>query len=205
MGVKRLGKPTGLGELTQAIVIFIQKVAMARKYAKNATTKNNVLKLVKALLALADGKIAVPEDKLKATFNVEWVKEDELRVSGNIQQKRHNRTETVDKGITKDDLWALVECWGDVLELPQPKDEKKVDRAEQKANAVQNVLDCLKDLNVLVPKHSVKNQGFWKFHLKLKHQTAKEKDNLKVIEEQWKIKIGSVTGEHHMKLLKITP
>ena len=196
MGVKRLGKPTRLGKLAQAIIIFIQKVAMVRKYAKkNPTTKNNVLKLVKALLALPDGKISVPENKLKATFNVEWVKEDELRVSGNIQQKRHNRTQTVDKGITKPDLWALVECWGEALELPPPKDEKNVDRAEQKANAVQDVLDCLKDLNVLVPKHSVKNQGFWKFHLKLKHQTAKEKDNLKVIEDQWKIKFGSVTGE----------
>jgi len=195
MGVKRLGKPTRLGKLAQAIVIFIQKVAMARKYAKNATTKNNVLKLVKALLALADGKIAVPEDKLKATFDVRWEKEDELLVSGKIQQKRHNRTQTVDKGITKDDLWALVECLGEALELPQPKDEKKVDRAQQKANAVQDVLDCLKYLDVLVPKPSVKTQGFWTFHLKLKHQTAKEKDNLKVIEDRWKIKIGSVTGE----------
>jgi HEAT repeat protein len=195
MGVKRLGKPTRLGKFAQAMIIFIQKVAMARKYAKNATTKNNVLKLVKALLALADGKIAVPEDKLKATFNVEWVKEDELLVSGKIQQKRHNRTQTVDKGITKDDLWALVESWGDALELPQPKDEKKVDRAQQKANAVQDVLDCLKDLDVLVPKPSAKTKGFWKFSLKLKHQTAEEKDNLKVIEDRWKIKIGSVTGE----------
>jgi predicted NACHT family NTPase len=56
-------------------------------------------------------------------------------------------------------------------------------------------LDCLKDLEVLVLKPSAKTQGFWKFSLKLKHQTAEEKDNLKVIEEQWKIKIGSVTGE----------
>jgi len=196
MGVKRLGKPTRLGKFAQAIVIFIQKVAMARKYAKNATTKNNVLKLVKALLALADGKIAVPGDKLKATFNVEWVKEDELLVSGKIQQKRHNRTQTVDKGITKDDLWALVECLGEALELPQPKDEKKVDNTQRRGDAIQDVLDCLKDLEVLVLKPSARNQGFWKFSLKLKHQTAEEKDNLKVIEEQWKIKkIGSVTGE----------
>ena len=195
MGVKRLGKPTRLGKLAQAIVIFIQKVAMARKYAKNATTKNNVLKLVKALLALAEGKIAVPEDKLKATFNVEWVKEDELLVSGKIQQKRHNRTQTVDKGITKDDLWALLECLGDALELPPPKDEQKVDNAQRRGDAIQDVLDCLKDLEVLVLKPSAKTQGFWKFSLKLKHQTAEEKDNLKVIEDRWKIKIGSVTGE----------
>jgi GTPase SAR1 family protein len=194
MGVKRLGKPTRLGKFAQARIIFIQKVAMARKYAKNATTKNNVLKLVKALLALADGKIAVPEDKLEATFNVEWVKEDELLVSGKVQQKRHNRTQTVDKGITKDDLWALVECWGDALELPQPKDEKKVDNAQRRGDAIQDVLDCLKDLEVLVLKPSARNQGFWKFSLKLDHQT-KPKKNLEVIEKQWQDKIGSVTVE----------
>ncbi len=168
---------------------------MARKYGKNATTKNNVFKLVEALLALANGEITVPGDKLKATFNVEWVKEDELLVSGKIQQKRNNRTETVDKGITKDDLWALVECLGEALELSQPKDEKNVDNAQRRGEAIQDVLDCLKDLDILVLKPSAKTQGFWKFHLKLKHQTAEKKDNLKVIEERWKIKIGSVTVE----------
>ncbi|MEG3844371.1 HEAT repeat domain-containing protein, partial [Microcoleus sp. herbarium14] len=168
---------------------------MARKYGKNATTKNNVFKLVEALLALADGEIVVPGDKLKATFNVEWVKEDELLVSGKIQQKRNNRTQTVEKGITKDDLWALVECLGEALELSQPKDEKNVDNAQRRGEAIQDVLDCLKDLDILVLKPSAKTQGFWKFHLKLKHQTAEKKDNLKVIEERWKIKIGSVTLE----------
>ncbi|MEG3941351.1 NACHT domain-containing protein [Microcoleus sp. S36b_A3] len=190
-----MGKPTGLGKLAQATMNFIQKVAMARKYGKNATTKNNVFKLVEALLALADGEIAVPGDKLKATFNVEWVKEDELLVSGKIQQKRNNKTQTVDKGITKDDLWALVECFGKALELSQPKDEKNVDNAQRRGDAIQDVLDCLKDLDILVLKPSARNQGFWKFSLNLKHQTAEKKDNLEVIEEKWKIKIGSVTVE----------
>ncbi len=88
---------------------------MARKYGKNATTKNNVFKLVEALLALADEEIAVPGDKLKATFNVEWVKEDELLVSGKFQQKRNKQTKIVE-GITKEDLWTLVECFGKALE-----------------------------------------------------------------------------------------
>ncbi|MEZ2272371.1 MAG: NACHT domain-containing protein [Microcoleus sp.] len=190
-----MGKPTPVGKLAQATINFTQKVAMARKYGKNATTKNNVFKLVEALLALADGEIVVPGDKLKATFNVEWVKEDELLVSGKIQQKRNNKTQTVEKGITKDDLWALVECLGEALELSQPKDEKNVDNAQRRGEAIQDVLDCLKDLDILVLKPSAKTQGFWKFHLKLKHQTAEKKDNLKVIEERWKIKIGSVTLE----------
>jgi HEAT repeat protein/GTPase SAR1 family protein len=174
---------------------FIQKVAMARKYGKNATTKNNVFKLVEALLALADGEIDVPGDKLKATFNVDWVKENELLVSGKIQQKRNNKTQIVDKGITKDDLWALVECLGKALELPPTKDEKNVDNAERRANAVQDVLDCLKELELLNDKRSAKNSPYWKFLLNLKHQTAEKKDNLKVIEEQWKVKFGSVTVE----------
>ncbi|WP_377473401.1 MAG: NACHT domain-containing protein [Microcoleus anatoxicus] len=193
-----MGKPTGLGKLAQATMNFIQKVAMGRKYAKNATTKNNVFKLVEALLALANEEIAVPGDKLKATFNVEWgVKEDELRVSGKVQvqQKRNNKTQTVEKGTTKDDLWALVECFGKALELSQPKDEKNVDNAKRRGDAIQDVLDCLKDLGILVLEPSARNQGFWKFSLKLKHQTAEKKDNLEVIEEKWKVKIGSVTVE----------
>ncbi|TAG05224.1 MAG: NACHT domain-containing protein [Oscillatoriales cyanobacterium] len=189
-----MGKPTGLGKLAQATMNFTQKVAMARKYGKNATTKNNVLTLVEALLALADGEIAVPGDKLKATFNVEWVKENELLVSGKIQQKRNNRTQTVDKGITKDDLWTLVECFGKVLELSQPKDEKNVDNAQKRGEAIQDVFDCLKDLGILELKDSPRNQGFWKFHLKLDHQT-KPKKNLEVIEEKWKDIIGSLTVE----------
>jgi len=187
-----LGKPTGLGKVAQATMNFIQKVAMARKYGKNATTKNNVLKLVEALLALADGEIAVPGDKLKATFNVEWVKEDELLVSGKFQQKRNKQTKIVE-GITKEDLWALVECFGKALELSQPKDEKNVDNAQRRGEAIQDVLDCLKDLGILDLKPSARNQGFWKFSLKLNHQTSDKKDNLKIIEEKWKVKIGSVT------------
>jgi len=167
---------------------------MARKYGKNATTKNNVLKLVEALLALADGEIAVPGDKLKATFNVEWVKEDELLVSGKFQQKRNKQTKIVE-GITKEDLWALVECFGKALELSQPKDEKNVDNAQRRGEAIQDVLDCLKDLGILDLKPSARNQGFWKFSLKLNHQTSDKKDNLKIIEEKWKVKIGSVTVE----------
>lgn len=38
---------------------------------------------------------------------MEWVKEDQLLVSGKIQQKRNNRTQTVEKGITKEDLWLV--------------------------------------------------------------------------------------------------
>ncbi len=168
---------------------------MARKYGKNATTKNNVLKMVEALLTLVDGEISVPGDKLKATFHVEWFKADELLVSGKIQQKRNNRIEIVEKGTTKEDLWVLVEHLGEALKLSQPKDEKqKPTEAERRANAVQDVIDCLKDLDLLDDKRKATNNSYWKFHLKLKYQNKKE-DNLKLIEDQWKIKIGSIAGE----------
>jgi predicted NACHT family NTPase len=190
---------------------------MARKYGKNETTLSNVLKLVKALLALADGEIDVPGDKLKATFNEDngeiyvsgdelkatlkllWKgkgkEKDELWVSGKVQQKRNNRTQTVEKGITKEDLWTLVEYLEEALELSPPKDEKNVDNAQRRSDAIQDVLDCLKDLGILFLEDSARNQGFWKFFLKLKHQTARKEENLKVIKEKWKIKFGSVTVE----------
>ncbi|MGE5660305.1 MAG: NACHT domain-containing protein [Actinomycetota bacterium] len=168
---------------------------MARKYGKNETTLSNVLKLVEALLALADEEIAVPGDKLKATFKVEWVKEDELLVSGKVQEKRNNRTQTVEKGITKEDLWTLIESSGKELELSQPKDEKnKPTEAERKSNAIQDILNCLEDLDILARKPSERTKGFWKFSLKLKHQTKPE-ENLKFITEQWKITNGSLTVE----------
>jgi len=176
--------------------LALKNVKPARKYGKNETTLRNVLKLVKALLDLADGKIPVPGDKLKATLKVEWVKEDELLISGKVQPKHNNRTKNFEKGITKEDLWTLVECLGEALELPQPKDEKnKPTEAERKANAVQDILYCLEHLEILARKPSEITKGFWKFSLKLKHQTASKEDNLKVIKKQWKIIIGSVTVE----------
>lgn len=167
---------------------------MGRKYGKNATTKNNVLKLVEVLLTLADEEeVTIPPDKLKVNLQVEWVTENQIEVSGTIQQEqRGKRTKTVDKGITKDDLWTLAECLEKCLELPKPKDETKVDYGEQRKNAVQDVLDCLKNLGVFEDKRKAKNSPYWKFRLKLQHQTA-GKDNLQVIEEQWQLKFGAVT------------
>jgi len=81
-----------------------------RKYGKNPTTFGNALKLVEALLVFADGKIAVPPDKLQAQFQVEWVSDNQLRVSGTVTEKPNGRTKTAAKGIKKEDLLALVEA-----------------------------------------------------------------------------------------------
>jgi HEAT repeat protein/energy-coupling factor transporter ATP-binding protein EcfA2 len=182
-----------LGEFAQTTLIFSKNIAMG-KYRKDKITLGNALKVVEALLILADEEITVPGDKLKATFKLEWVKEDELQVSGTVEQKRKNKIQPVEKGITKDDLWTLVECIGETLELSPSKDGMKRDSPEKRKQAVQDVLDCLTDLKLLEDKrpHGKNDKsGYWKFHLKLKHQTADKKDNLKVIKEKWDDNIGS--------------
>jgi hypothetical protein len=76
-----LGKPPVWANLAQTTLIFSKNIAMG-KYRKDEMTLGNALKVVEALLTLADEEITVPGDKLKATFKLEWVKEDELQVSG---------------------------------------------------------------------------------------------------------------------------
>jgi energy-coupling factor transporter ATP-binding protein EcfA2 len=188
-----LGKPPVWANLAQTTLIFSKNIAMG-KYRKDEMTLGNALKVVEALLTLADEEITVPGDKLKATFKLEWVKEDELQVSGTVEQKRKNKIQPVEKGITKDDLWTLVECIGERLELSPSKDGMKRDSPEKRKQAVQDVLDCLTDLKLLEDKrrHGKNDKsGYWKFHLKLKHQT-KRKENLKLIQEKWKVQIGQV-------------
>ncbi|MEC4853764.1 MAG: NACHT domain-containing protein, partial [Jaaginema sp. PMC 1079.18] len=164
---------------------------MGRKYGKNATTKNNVLKLVEVLLTLADEEeVTIPPDKLKVNLQVKWVTENQIEVSGTVQQKRGKRTKIVDKGITKEDLWTLAECLEKCLDLPKPKDKTKVDYGEQRKNAVQDVFDCLKHLGVFEDKRQVTNSRYWKFCLKLQNEYA-GKDNLQVIEEAWQLKFGA--------------
>ncbi|WP_354635317.1 HEAT repeat domain-containing protein [Planktothricoides raciborskii] len=183
-----------MGEFAQTTLIFSKNVAMG-KYRKDKITLGNVLKVVEALLTLADEEISIPGDKLKATFKLEWVKEDELRVSGKVEQKLRNKIQTSEKGITKDDLWTLTECIGKTLEISPSLDGTKKDSPEKKKQAVQDVLDCLTDLKLLEDKrpHGKNDKsGYWKFHLKLKHQTADKKDNLKVIKDKWADNIGSV-------------
>ena len=76
-------------------------------------------------MVLADKKITVPPDKLKAQFKVEWVSETQLRVSGTVTTKPHGRPKTVEKGIKKEDLLALVEAYwqGKAFNPTQNKNE----------------------------------------------------------------------------------
>lgn len=160
---------------------------MSRKYAKNATTKNNVIRLVKALIALAyeedeDQQDRVLQNQLQGDFKVAWA--------------GSNKIHRIDvSNITKQNLLELVKVWGEgeTLKLPEPKEREKVDYKVQRSNAVQDVLDCLKDLGLLKKTGSLPpNSKYWNFHLDFKQKIVGIEDILKVIEERWKDKFGSV-------------
>lgn len=159
-----------------------QPFKKSRNYGESADDLQDRLDLVAALLALADEEITIPSDSLKAQFKLEWVKENELRVSGTIEQKRRNRqSKQTEKGITQDDLGVLLETYrqGEIL-------------AAARKEIIQNALCCLRDLEILQEHQSAKNQGYWKFSLCLKHQTAKREDNLQVIKDKWQEAFGQL-------------
>jgi len=151
-----------------------QPFKKSRNYGESADDLQDRLDFVAALLALADEKITIPPDKLKTAFKLEWVTENELRVSGTSEQPLSNgRSKRIEKGITKRELGILLEVY-------RQQSISEVARNE----LIQNALACLRDLGILTEIKSAKNQGFWKFTLTLNHQTAEEK-NLQVIKDKW--------------------
>ena len=170
-----------------------QPFKKSRKYGESAEDLQDRLDFVAALLALADEEITIPPDSLKAQFKLEWVKEDELRVSGIIEQKQRNgQIKRIEKGITKKDLGVLLETYrrNPILEAVRDK-------------LIQNALDCLRDLGILKEHESAKNQGYWKFSLHLSHQTKRE-ENLQVIRDKWKEAFGNLPEIHHPPQLTAT-
>lgn len=182
------------------------------KYGENVTTLNNIKKLVKTLLVLADGEmpntsvsnhglevifdedndeVFVSGGKLQVKVWLKWVKANQLQISGKVPQKPNNNLK--EKGVKKSDLLTLLECSGENLELPPPKTkEEKTPEQDRKNQAIQGVLECLKDLKILEDKSPNKNQGYWIVVLTLDHQTKKIADNLKYIEAKFTDKFPSV-------------
>ncbi|AFY80902.1 NACHT domain-containing protein [Oscillatoria acuminata] len=154
-----------------------QPFEKGRNYGESTDDLKDRLDFVAALLALADDEITIPPDKLKAQFKLEWVKTkaDELRISGFIEQKQRNgQIKPIEKGIHRDDLGVLLETYRNTTILKAARKE-----------IIQNALDCLRDLGILKEHESAKNQGYWKFSLCLKHETAKKEENLQVIQDKW--------------------
>ncbi|MBD2006673.1 MULTISPECIES: hypothetical protein [Cyanophyceae] len=160
---------------------------MARNIGWGEPAKSNAIKLLEALLSLADGW-ELDDCELKAAVQVEWVSENKLRVTGKGKQKRGKRETIVEIGTTKKALVKLVEKAGKSLEFPQRQQGEGTSREDREAEAVQTVFDCLRELGVFEedPTNTRKNQGYWKFSLKLKHQTASLAENLAEIQLKWK-------------------
>lgn len=179
-----------LGEFAQASKFFLavmtkqfsQPFKKSRKYGESAADLHDRLDFVAALLALADEKITVSLASLKAQFKLEWVKEDELRVSGLSERKQRNgQSKQEERGTTQDDLGVLLENYR----------QGKISAAARK-ELIQNALSCLRDLGILKDSSTHKNQGFWIFSLCLKHETAEREENLQVIKDAWKEAFGSL-------------
>jgi HEAT repeat protein/energy-coupling factor transporter ATP-binding protein EcfA2 len=132
----------------------------------------NVLSLVEALIELSEQ----PLDDSKPFLWVEW-RENKLRVTGYKTQPKGKRNTTSEFGTKKENLLNQIKDAGKNLQL-----SSKIKESDE----IQYVLDCLKELGVREDEESAKNQGYWKFSLKLKHQTATREENLEVVKQKWR-------------------
>src|SRR5919202_2499811 len=158
---------------------------MPRNIRWDESVQNNVLNLVEALLYKADDEL--DDLALKAAVHVEWVTANKLRVTGKQKQTRRKREQVIEVGTRKEHLVKLVNKTGKSLKLPQRKKESGSSLQERELAEVQTALDCLRELGVFEEeKNTRKNQGYWKFTLTLKHQTATREENLEVVRQKWK-------------------
>ena len=159
-----------------------------RKFGKkDQTHKNNLLKLVKALLSLAKGELTLEDSQLAAAVKVEWVSEKTLRVNGEYKKKTRTGKEQLKRGTTKQALWQLVEKTDNALELPQRQQENSLSNTEKRqAEVVQDAIYYLEDLAVLKDERpeNTKNTKYWIFSLTLKHKNASIEENLGVIKQK---------------------
>ncbi|MEG3860880.1 NACHT domain-containing protein, partial [Microcoleus sp. herbarium12] len=162
---------------------------MPRNSGWGETEQKNSLNLVEALLSHADESLEL-DDALKTAVQVEWVSANQLRVTGKERQKTGNRI--VDVGTRKEHLVALIEKTGKRLELSKGQGSQQ----DKELNAIQTVIDRLRDLEVLKEDpNNKKTQGYWKFTLTLQHQTASRDRNLAVVKQKWQEKTASNVPE----------
>ena len=148
---------------------------MPRKGPKGEEVKNNAIKLVTALLLLADEELEL-EKRVLAEWDTSGKK---LQVTG---KKIYNNINVT----TLPDLVQLVEKLGNSLSK-----QKECCTEQRKKEAVRDVihhlirLDMLEDQSPGVKTQKRKNTPYWKFKLTLKHQTAGLEDNLRYLEARW--------------------
>ncbi|MBW4569099.1 MAG: HEAT repeat domain-containing protein [Tolypothrix carrinoi HA7290-LM1] len=155
---------------------------MPRHIRWDELTLGNVLSLVEALLQLSEQQ----DCESKLPLCVVW-EGNKLRITGyKSEQTRGNRTKTTEVGTKQEYLLKQIKNAGKTVKLPQPKAESSVSHKERELQEVQAALDCLKELGVREDEKAAKNQGYWKFILTLKHQTATREENLEVVKQKWK-------------------
>ncbi|MDF5738188.1 MULTISPECIES: NACHT domain-containing protein [unclassified Nostoc] len=155
---------------------------MSRNLRKDESALENVLSLVEALLQLLQKQECESKPPLCVVWNAE-----KLRITGyKSEHTRGNRSKTPEVGTKKEYLLQQIKNAGKTLKLPPQKAESNVSQNERELDELQTALDWLKNLEVREDERARKNQGYWKFTLTLKHQTATIKDNLEVVKQKWK-------------------
>ena len=155
---------------------------MSKNIRRNESALENVLSLVEALLQLS----VEQECESKLPLCVVW-NADKLRITGyKSEQTRANRSKTTEVGTKKEYLLNQIKYARKTLKLPRQKAESNLSQKERELQELQNALNLLKELGVQEDQKTAKNQGYWKFTLTLKHQTATIKENLEVVKQKWK-------------------
>jgi hypothetical protein len=155
---------------------------MSRNIRADESVLENVLSLVEALLQLSEKQDCESKLPLCVVWNA-----DKLRINGyKSQQTKGNRSKTTEVGTKKEYLLKQIKDAGKTLKLPPQKAESNVSQNKRELDELQTALDWLKELGVREDQKSTKSQGYWKFTLTLKHQTATIKENLEVVEQKWK-------------------
>jgi flagellar biosynthesis GTPase FlhF len=168
-----------------------EKDERERRIGKSELHQRNVLRLVKALLLLANPKadLKLENSQLTTAVKVEWVPdaENRLRVTGEYKEKSRIGKEKLKKGTTKQALWQLVEKTGNSLELPLRQDEKSSRTLrERQDDVVQDIFQYLKTLGVWEDgrPENKRNTPYWIFTLTLKHKDALLEENLGVVKQE---------------------
>ncbi|MFN7413717.1 MAG: NACHT domain-containing protein [Dolichospermum sp.] len=155
---------------------------MSKNIRRNESALENVLSLVEALLQLS----VEQECESKLPLCVVW-NADKLQITGyESKQTTGNRTKTTEVGTKKEYLIKQIKNAGKTLKLPPQKAQPSFSQDKRELDELQTALDWLKELGVREDQKSTKSQGYWKFTLTLKHQTATIKENLEVVKQKWK-------------------
>ncbi len=155
---------------------------MPRNICWDESVLENVLILVEALMQLSELQ---PENlQPKPPLYVQWEADNKLRVTGyETKPTRGKIARTVEVGTKKEHLLKLVTTVGKTLKLRQRRKGPVRSQLERELEEVQYFFDSLRELK-LIDKF-IQKQGYWKFTLTLKHQTASKQENLQVVKQKW--------------------